>query len=178
MPSGEENEAAFMTRVLAPLRSFARESGWSIIVLHHNSRSRNEYAGNSAVVANTDGHWNISRDQTSTTAELYIQTRDGTQPPIFITEDATGLATMSEQEAQEKAKKAAEIVAETELAEVMAIFPVQADKALTGQDPSLRNAGKPAYRQRRFPPYLSASAGRPSSFYSQPPEDAYRRQGL
>jgi hypothetical protein len=82
---------------------------------------------------------------------------------------------MSEPEAQEKAKKEAEIVAETELAEFMAIFPVQADKALTGQDPLLRYAGTPAYRQRSFPPYLSASAGCPSSLYSQPPEDAYRR---
>jgi hypothetical protein len=35
---------------------------------------------------------------------------------------------MSEPEAQEKAKKEAEIVAETELADFMAIFPVQADK--------------------------------------------------
>jgi hypothetical protein len=38
---------------------------------------------------------------------------------------------MSELDAQEKAKKEAEIVAETELAEFMAIFPVGADEALT-----------------------------------------------
>jgi hypothetical protein len=53
--SGEENDAVFMTKVLVPLRAFARESGWSIIVLHHNSHSSNEYTGNASVAANTDG---------------------------------------------------------------------------------------------------------------------------
>jgi hypothetical protein len=52
--SREENDSVFMTKVLALLRDLARESGWSIIVLHHNSRSRNEYAGNAAVAANMD----------------------------------------------------------------------------------------------------------------------------
>src|SRR5262249_46636266 len=49
--SGDENDSVYMTKVLAPLRQFARDSGWSIIILHHNSRTRNEYAGNAAVAA-------------------------------------------------------------------------------------------------------------------------------
>src|SRR5262249_22805517 len=129
--SGDENDSVYMTKVLAPLRQFARDSGWSIIILHHNSRTRNEYAGNAAVAANTDGLWTMSREGSSTTAELYIQTRDGTQPPVFVVEDASGLATMSETEAKEKLKKEAEVVAETELAEFMSVFPTQADQAMT-----------------------------------------------
>jgi hypothetical protein len=140
--SGDENDAVVMTKILAPLRAFARETGWSVMVLHHNSRTRNEYAGNAAVAANTDALWNMSREEHNTTAELYIKTRDGTVPPLYVTEDATGLTTVDEQEAQRQVRKEAELAEEKRLAEFMAMFPIKADNALSLADVESRT-GEP-----------------------------------
>jgi hypothetical protein len=131
LKAGEENDAVVMTRVLAPLRQFSRESGWAVFLLHHNSRSRNEYAGNAAVAANTDGLWNISRERTSDTAELDIQTRDGGRPTLYVKEDETGLVTMNEAEAQELVQRQKEAAEEAALVEFMSMFPAMSDAALT-----------------------------------------------
>ncbi len=89
--SGGENDSTTMTRVLSPLRKLARMSNWSIIVPHHNNRGRDQYAGTAAIAGNTDGLWNISRDDGGTTSRLGITTRDGTQPLLEIIEDEGGL---------------------------------------------------------------------------------------
>jgi hypothetical protein len=129
--SGDENDSVVMTQILAPLRQFTRESGWAILLLHHNNRARNEYAGNASVAANTDGIWNISRERTSTTADLEIQTRDGVFPTMCVTEDAGGLSLTSDKEAKDKAQREADAQREAKLVKFMDLFPGTADAALT-----------------------------------------------
>jgi hypothetical protein len=132
--SGDENDAAFMTKLLAPLRAYSRESGWCINLCHHNNKSKNEYAGSASVAANSDGLWNIIREEGSREAELSIKTRDGTLPPILVVEGPGGLTTVTEQEAEANAKADEEARQQEALAGFMSLFPETADKALSIAD--------------------------------------------
>lgn len=92
---GAECDSTAMTRVLAPLRHLARELRWTILLLHHNSRGSNQYAGSAAIKGNTDGMWDLSRDEGAVIAELKVEQREGRVPKITYRLTDTGLQVVS-----------------------------------------------------------------------------------
>src|SRR6202034_2235674 len=91
LDAGAENDPTTMTGVLSPLRRWSRETGWAMVLPHHNNRGRDQYAGTAAIAGNTDAMWSVSREDESTTSELSIKTRDGILPKLSISEGENGL---------------------------------------------------------------------------------------
>jgi RecA-family ATPase len=62
-PGGDENDSAAAAAVLDPLRNLLRRRGPAGILLHHVSRSGNDYRGNSAIGASIELGFRLSRHQ-------------------------------------------------------------------------------------------------------------------
>jgi len=87
--AGAENDSALMSGILAPLKKVAHKTNSAVLVLHHNNRARDDYAGTAAIAGNTLAMWNYSRDEESASGILKIKTRDEVHKPISVqlTED-------------------------------------------------------------------------------------------
>jgi hypothetical protein len=129
MEAGSENDPTVMTQVLNPIRGLARETGWTAITPHHNSRGRDMYAGSAAIAGCTDGLWNVQREEGSNIAKLHVLDRDGDRN-FNIIENEHGLSRIDE-----KAKRDAEAVkVEAALVEKINKFPINAADAWTIQE--------------------------------------------
>lgn len=82
LDSGAENDAVTMTNKLKPFRELAHQKRSAIMVLHHNNRTKNEFAGSATIQGLTEASWNYIRDEGSNLAALYIKTRFCDQKPI------------------------------------------------------------------------------------------------
>lgn len=70
-----ENDSTTMTGILKPLRQLARETGWAIVLLHHNNKGTDSYAGSAAILGCSDGYWTMRRPEGSSIATLMITDR-------------------------------------------------------------------------------------------------------
>lgn len=74
--AGAENDPGTMTQLLGPVRQLAGETGCPVLLLHHNNRGRDDYAGSAAIAGTTDAVWRISKKDGSTTADINMESRD------------------------------------------------------------------------------------------------------
>lgn len=85
-----ENDSTTMTGILKPLRQLARETGWAIILLHHNSKGSDSYAGSAAILGCSDGYWTMRRPEGSSIATLMITDRYDNNLKVQITQKEDG----------------------------------------------------------------------------------------
>ncbi len=85
----DELDTVAMKTLLYPLRRFAHRYGIAMIVLHHNSRGKDEYAGSAAIAGTLDYLWTWRADKENNTGRLELTgTRMDTQPPLEFRFDA------------------------------------------------------------------------------------------
>lgn len=73
--SGGENDSVAITRVLGPLKPLVKDTHSTILLLHHNNRAHDEYAGSMAIAGVTDALWSISRDDGTNICSMRVKTR-------------------------------------------------------------------------------------------------------
>ena len=79
-----------MIDLLVPLKQLAYDSGWLVLVLHHNAKHSDQYSGSTAIAAVADYMWNWSSDKKKLTGTLeFAGGRDDHQLPLDFTFDMT-----------------------------------------------------------------------------------------
>lgn len=73
--NGSENDTSALLRFIAPLKKLARASGWAILIVHHNTKGSNSYAGGAIIKGQMEFTVNMKRDDNSTIAYLDVWTR-------------------------------------------------------------------------------------------------------
>ena len=62
-PGGDENDPPKVTKTLAPLRNYVRSQGVAALLLHHLPKSGSNYRGTTAIGANVELGFKLSRDK-------------------------------------------------------------------------------------------------------------------
>lgn len=105
---GSENDATTMTKKLKPLRAFANQSGASILLLHHNNKGKDEYAGSGAIKGCVHGVWSISRKEHETVSRFKCETREDFRCKLTLEMTQNGLEMIDnngEQDDEDKVTK-------------------------------------------------------------------------
>jgi hypothetical protein len=66
----DDNDMKEMQDLLYPLQTIAKETGWCIIVLHHNAKYSNSYSGSTQIAGALDQLWNWIPDKIKKTGKL------------------------------------------------------------------------------------------------------------
>jgi hypothetical protein len=88
--AGGENDNVTMVNKLKPWRKLAIETKSAIMLLHHNNRSRDDYAGAAGIAGVLAASWNYKREEQSLIAELHSKNREKVNKPILIEMDENG----------------------------------------------------------------------------------------
>lgn len=79
----KEDKNDDMAALLYPLQALAQETGWAIILLHHNTKGQNHYSGAGVIAGAADYLWNWTSDKKKLTACLEMDGgRDDHQFPL------------------------------------------------------------------------------------------------
>ncbi len=90
--SGTENDNTAMVNILKPIRKWCLDNRCNVIVLHHNAKSTDEFAGAGGILGAVNNYWNVHRGMTDTISTVNITTRREVMPPIKIIKTKDGLA--------------------------------------------------------------------------------------
>jgi hypothetical protein len=67
-----EKDETDMTNILYPLQAVAKETGWCVIVLHHNAKYSNDYSGSTAIAGAMDFLWNWQANKETMEGKLIM----------------------------------------------------------------------------------------------------------
>lgn len=68
--SGAENDSGVMSKMLTPVRQVANEENLAVMLLHHNNRSRDDFAGSAAIAGVTEAVWNVKKEGNHSTITI------------------------------------------------------------------------------------------------------------
>jgi len=71
-----------MLELLVPLKQLAYDTGWLVLVLHHNAKHSNAYSGSTAIASVADFLWNWTSSKKDLTGELSCEGRGDYEEPL------------------------------------------------------------------------------------------------
>jgi hypothetical protein len=83
----DEVNAACMVAILKPLKDLAAETGWAVVVLHHNAKHSNTYSGSTSIAGVADYLWNWQSNKETLEGKLSVEGRDDCQRPLCFKYD-------------------------------------------------------------------------------------------
>jgi hypothetical protein len=81
---GSTNDDATMVKLLKPIQEWAIQSGNCVLLVHHNTKSVDDFAGSGAYLMLLETKMNYKRSEEDQTGELHIITRDDLCLTYFI----------------------------------------------------------------------------------------------
>lgn len=78
----DENDQSSTGRLMRPLKALAQETGWAVLLLHHNAKSTDRYSGAGTIAAIADYMWTWRVDKEKLTGTLSCEGRADAVPPL------------------------------------------------------------------------------------------------
>jgi len=82
-----------MVNLLVPLKQLAYDTGWLVIVLHHNAKHSNQYSGSTAIAAIPDYLWNWTSNKRTREGMLEMEGRCDYQEALCFLYDRRNIFT-------------------------------------------------------------------------------------
>jgi len=82
-----ENDNSEMAKVIVPLKDLAAETNSCVILIHHNTKQADSYAGGTAILSSVDYWWNWQTERKNMTGTLTCWGRGDFTTPIALTFD-------------------------------------------------------------------------------------------